>query len=185
MSFTGLANVGVPRGDRGPAGPNAFRLSIHVHGVGTQELSFFDAVGYPLAARAAIWARDAERARGALADLDRSARRGTAIDCHRIVIRAGIAALEGRSGDAIGLYRDAMRRWRAAGLIWDEALCAIDMATDLGPAEPEVGAVVDGAREILVRLGATPFVTRLDDLLAGGTDRPASASPRVPTATPR
>ena len=114
----------------------------------TQELSFFDAVGYPLVARAAIWARDA-------------------------------------SGDAIGLYRDAMRRWRAAGLIWDEALCAIDMATVLGPAEPEVGAVVDGAREILVRLGATPFVTRLDDLLAVGTDRPASASPRVPTATPR
>ena len=151
----------------------------------TQELSFFDAVGYPLAARAAIWARDAEGARGALADLDRSARRGTAIDCDRIVIRAGITALEGRGGDAIGLYRDALRRWRSAGLAWDEALCAIDMATVLGPAEPEVGAVADGAREILVRLGATPFVTRLDGLIAPGTDRPASASPRVPTPTPR
>jgi hypothetical protein len=31
----------------------------------------------------------------------------------------------------------------------------------------------------------TPGSGSVDDLLAGGTDRPASASPRVPTATPR
>jgi hypothetical protein len=46
--------------------------------------------------------------------------------------------------------------------VWDEALCAIDMATLLDPADPEVRAAADGARSILARLGARPMLERLD-----------------------
>ena len=40
------------------------------------------------------------------------------------------------------------------------------MATLLDPANPEVRAAAERSREILVRLGATPFVERLEAALA-------------------
>ena len=51
---------------------------------------------------------------------------------------------------------------REIGAIWDEALCAIDMATVLDPDDPEVRAAADAGRVILTRLGATPFLAQLD-----------------------
>ena len=61
-----------------------------------------------------------------------------AIEADRRTIRAGIAALEGRRADALALYRDALRAWRDLGLAWDEALCGLDMALLLDPADPDV-----------------------------------------------
>ena len=66
----------------------------------------------------------------------------------------------------MALYRDALRGWRDLGLAWDEALCGLDMATLLDPADPEVRAAADAAREILVRLEAAPFLARLDAAMA-------------------
>ena len=40
------------------------------------------------------------------------------------------------------------------------------MATLLEPADPEVRAAAEAAREILVRLRAAPFIARLDAALA-------------------
>jgi hypothetical protein len=120
----------------------------------------------PYPARAALWDRDADAARADLADLDTSGVHGAALEADRTTIRAGVAALEGRPGDAIGLYRVALRAWRELGLTWDEALCGLDMALLLDPADPEVRTAAEGAREILVRLGAKPFITRLDEALA-------------------
>ena len=81
-------------------------------------------------------------------------------------MRAGVAALDGRSDEALALYREALRDWRDLGLAWDEALCGLDMALLLDPADPEVRAAADASRGILVRLGAAPFVARLDRALA-------------------
>ena len=67
--------------------------------------------------------------------------------------------------------------WRTLGLAWDEALAGIDMATLLDPAEQEVRAAAEGARAILVRLGAAPFIERLDAAMAG------QAAAVGPTAT--
>ena len=128
----------------------------------------------PPAARAALWAGDAAAARDDLAALDASGFHGPAIEADQRTIRAGIAALEGRPADALALYRDALHAWRDLGLAWDEALCGIDMATLLGPAEPEVRAAVEAAREILVRLDAVPFVARLDAELARESDGDAA-----------
>jgi hypothetical protein len=88
------------------------------------------------------------------------------IEADRTTIHAGLAALDDRPRDALGLYRDALRVWRDLGTVWDEALCVIDMASLLGPGEPEVQAAAERAREILVRLGAQPFIERLDAAMA-------------------
>ncbi len=124
-------------------------------------------------ARAALWAGDAAGARDDLAALDASGVHGPASEADRMTIRAGLAALDGHPADALARYRECLRSWRDLGLAWDEALIGIDMATLLDPAHPEVRASAESAREILVRLGAAPFVARLDAAL---TDRAADTT---------
>src|SRR5439155_4915765 len=90
-----------------------------------------EALHYP--ARAALLARDLDAARTDLAELDASGAHGTSLEADRTTIRAGIAALEGRTAEALTLYREALRAWRDLGLVWDEALAAPQMATLLDP----------------------------------------------------
>jgi class 3 adenylate cyclase/tetratricopeptide (TPR) repeat protein len=123
-------------------------------------------VSLPRAARAALWVGDGTAARADLEVLDAAGFHGPAIEADRLTIRAGAAALDGRSVDAHGLYREALRAWRDLGLAWDEALCGLDMATFLDPDEPDVRGAVTAAREILVRLDAAPFIARLDAAVA-------------------
>ena len=114
------------------------------------------------AAHAALCRGDGPGAAAELAGIDATGFRAPAVEARRITIRAGLAAVEGRVPEALGLYRDALRRWRDLKLVVEEALCAVDMATLLDPAEPEVRAAMDSAREILVRLKAKPLLERLD-----------------------
>ena len=127
----------------------------------------------PFAARAAIWTRDVAGARDDLAAFDAEPTHLATFEADRTTIRAGVAALEGRTADALALYREALRAWREMGLDWDEALCGIDMATLLDPIEPDVRAAAKRSREILVRLEAKPFIERLDAVLA----RPSATVP--------
>jgi hypothetical protein len=117
-------------------------------------------------AHCALLAGDAAGVRDDLAIVDAIGRRGRAIEANGTTIRAGLAALEGRPRDALDLYRAAVGTWRDLGTVWDEALCAIEMVSLLGPEEPEVLAAAQRAREILVRLGAQPFSERLDQAMA-------------------
>jgi class 3 adenylate cyclase/tetratricopeptide (TPR) repeat protein len=121
-----------------------------------------------LAARAAVWDRDPDNARRDLARFDARGVHGPPVEAERLTIRAGIAALEGRPAEALALYRDALRAWRDLGLAWDEALCGMDMAMLLDSSEPEVRAAAESAREILTRLGAKPFLQRLESALPKG-----------------
>jgi len=139
------------------------------------------AEGWRLAARAAVWAGDVESARADLDGLEGLNRRGRGVALERLTIRAGIAALEGRQDDALAMYREALRGWDDLGLPWDQALCAIDMATILDPAEPDVVAAAAVARGALDELGARPFLERLEAALA----RPREHGERVPTKAGR
>jgi class 3 adenylate cyclase/tetratricopeptide (TPR) repeat protein len=136
-------------------------------------------VCYVLAARASLLARDASSTAADLAGLDATGLHGPAIDARRASIRAGLAALDGRPSDALALYRDALRRFRDSGLPLDEAFTAIEMATLLDPAEREVRGAADAAREILIRLGATPFLARLDAAVSRQPEAPASKGSRA------
>ena len=131
------------------------------------------------AARAALWQRDAGGAVAELEAIDRAGFHAPAVEARRMTIRAGLAALDGRVVEAVGLYRDALQAWRGLGLQVDEALTGIDMAILLDPALPEVRTAADDTRRILVRLGASPLLARLDAALQAG-DRPGT-----PEATPR
>src|SRR5437899_12619972 len=88
--------------------------------------------------------------------------RAPTVEARRWTIGAGLAAAEGRRAESLAMYRDALRRWRDLGLVFDEALACIDMATLLDTDEPEVRAAAQSARAILERLGAKPLLARLE-----------------------
>lgn len=95
----------------------------------------------------------------------------------RVLRRGGRALLPGgarrRRLTRVGPRPRGARR-SDLGLAWDQALCAIDMATLVDPAQPVVAAV-ESVRVILARMRARPFLERLD----------AAASRSTPAAAPR
>jgi class 3 adenylate cyclase/tetratricopeptide (TPR) repeat protein len=132
-----------------------------------------------MSAHTAMWAGGLEHVRADLAAIDASGIHGAAIDAQRIAIRAGIAGLEGRRGDALAGYREAAAAWQTLDLPWDAALMAFDMAAVLGPTEPEVKAALDTAETTLRALGAKPFLERLE-MVRAGTSGPTSAARSAP-----
>ncbi len=136
---------------------------------------YFQPLASPLAARAALWAGDPAAAAAILDLIAASGYRGAALDLDLKTLRAGIIAVEGRSAEALGLYREALPGWRQLGLAFDEALAVVDMATflaDRDRASLDVRDAVEWARATLQRLGAAPFLARLGDAsAASGSDR--------------
>ena len=139
---------------------------------------------WPLAARSALWSGDAAAAAADLEQLDATDRRGPMIEADRRTMRAGIAALEGRMADAAAGYRDAARRWRDLGVDLDLALCDMDAMRLLGDADPKLShESADEARKIFTRLGAKPFLARLEAAMArpAPANRQAGSEPTVVT----
>jgi class 3 adenylate cyclase len=142
---------------------------------------YFSPLAYPVAARAALWAGDAVAARRFL---DAEARRGDwgpVLVADRIRTGAGIAALEGRPADALSGYLEALRAYAQLALPFEEAACAVDLAVLLPTAARDsaaAAAAIDAARETLTRLGATPWLARLEQ--AAEPKAPATAAPDRP-----
>ena len=113
--------------------------------------------------RVALLGGDLELGRHALAWMTRRSAAGApAADAQ--ALRAGIEALEGRTGDAVAQYRAALAGYRELGLPFDVARVAMDMAAVLPPDDPAVVAAVAEARRILTSLGAVALLARLDEL---------------------
>jgi hypothetical protein len=134
------------------------------------------------AARFALWTGDAPLAEIDLANAVADPRRGRVVDTGRLVIRAGLAALDGRVREALVMYRDALRAWRDLGLLYDEAVTGMDMVILLDPGDAEVRAAAEASRGILERLGARPLLERLDTELAKGSS--SDAGDTAATARP-
>jgi tetratricopeptide (TPR) repeat protein len=132
----------------------------------------------PRAARPALWARDLADAQALTGRYEELGDYGPVADARRATLNAGLAALEGRTKEALALYRDALRGWRDTNSVWDEALTGIDMAELLDPAEPDVAAAVKSTRAILERLRAQPYLERLDTAVARGASAPTTAAPQ-------
>jgi class 3 adenylate cyclase/tetratricopeptide (TPR) repeat protein len=132
--------------------------------------------GHRLATRAALWARDVGMARDGLAAFKRDAKHGGAVHLTSLTFGAGIAALEGRTGEALTMFRDALRGWEELEVPWDQALAAIDMAMTLGPDEPGVAAAAATARTILEGLGADAMLARLEAAMSHGS-KPGARAP--------
>ena len=87
---------------------------------------------------------------------------GPTFDAGRAGIVAGLLGLDGETAAALIAFREARRRWVALGLAFDLAVTAIEMAAALDPAEPEVAAAVDEAREAFRRMGAVSPLALLE-----------------------
>jgi hypothetical protein len=136
------------------------------------------------AARPALWAADVADARELTIRYEEAGGYGPVAEARRATLAAGIAAVEGRTNEALSLYRVALGGWRATHSVWDEALTGLDMALVLAPAGPEVAAAADSSRQTFERLGARPYLEMLDaavkpPALAGVPGRRAAT--RVPS----
>ena len=109
--------------------------------------------------RAALWLGDATRSRETLSGMQGF--RGGWMAAVRLTGAAGLAAVEGRHEDAAVAYGRAFEAWRALDSPLDLALCALDRAVLRG-SRPAAGGEDEEAREIFTRIGATPFLARLD-----------------------
>ena len=118
------------------------------------------------ACRAAIRSRKVDEAKRYLDALNATGVHGAAIDASRRNSAAGIAALEGRTIEALALYRAARRAWQDLGLPVEEAMTATDMAYLLDPDEPDVADATRAARELFARLRAPLLLERLDAAIA-------------------
>jgi hypothetical protein len=146
--------------------------------------SYFTPLVWPLAIRAALWDGDAETARRLVTDGSILGFAGALIAADKLVARAGLAALEGQVPAAIADYREAFRAYRAIGSVFSEAVAAVDLAVLVPAAEraaSDLDETIATARTTLTRLGAAPFLRRLDEALSGSvTIRSASSDERVP-----
>ncbi len=147
---------------------------------------YFYPLAVPLAARAALWAGDPLSARDAITR-GHTSHRGAALSLDKRSIAAGVAALEGHMAEALAMYREVLRGWREIGAAFDEALTVVDMVTFLGADEADMRSAAQWARTTLTRLGAQPFLDRMDAGLANKDKRaPArsTTSSRAPSETP-
>ena len=124
--------------------------------------------------RAALWQRDAAGAREALERMSGFHGRWTL--AARATMEAGLAALEGSGVEAAVGFRDAAERWAALDLPLDLALCGLDAALLLPPAD-RPAELVAKARAELVRIGAVPFLGLLEEHTHGvdGPEDPEGA----------
>jgi class 3 adenylate cyclase/tetratricopeptide (TPR) repeat protein len=136
----------------------------------TDLYSAWTGVGLPLALRAALWMKDVERARATARRLDDFPASGRTVQVDRAAAAAGIAALEGRSSDAVAGYLDVLQRWQGLGLYFDFARAALDFVLLVGPEVPEARTAAAEARPIFERLGARPYLERLDAALARSSE---------------
>jgi len=127
------------------------------------------------AVRAALWGHDVVKAREIADRLDTHPSSAAATIAARIAARAGIAALEGRSLDAIAGFRDGLARDRATGQDFALACAGLDYALLVGPEEPSVRATAAEARAIFERIRARPYMERLDAAIAGYATDASSA----------
>ena len=132
-----------------------------------------------LAGRAHLWSGDLAGARAALEAGDATSVHGPFVEARRTALSAGIAALEGRTGEALAFYERARDQMRDGRALFELALVGVDMAALLDPSVPAVGAAIAEARQILEPLRAAPLLARLDGLVDGSLRTPAASDPRA------
>jgi len=129
-----------------------------------------DATAPQTATRAAACLRDAAAVRDALRVLDgQSGRVPAAI---RREAEASLAALEGRRGEAMPLFTDAVRRWRDLGLEFEAAICTLNLVTLLGASDPECRALAIDAGALFERLETRPFGKLLEGAMRSAPSAP-------------
>ncbi|MDQ3881438.1 MAG: hypothetical protein M3295_10255, partial [Chloroflexota bacterium] len=121
----------------------------------------FAYIGPAVAARSALWARDADRAEIAVRALDAIPVDGALLQAGRASLHAGLAALRGDRGAARSGYLDAANRWRTLRIDLELGLTLLDLATLVGDDDAAALTAADEARALFERLGAAALLARL------------------------
>ena len=132
-----------------------------------------------LAASGALWLGQAGRLRDIVVRIEVlqvGSRLGRAV---RAGARGALAAVEGRTSNAVAWYGESVRLLREGGFGWAFGLRRLDFARAVGPEVPEARAAAEEARVVFERVRATACLERLDAVLAGA-DRPGP-----PVSAPR
>jgi class 3 adenylate cyclase len=132
---------------------------------------------YFMAGIAALLADDRGRAARALAGLAGAGVRGPYAATNRRLLEAGLLAFDGRDTEAIREIQAIVADYERLGLLWRQALAGLVLASILGPEDAGVRELARGSRAIFVRLGARPFVERVDAVLLESSE-PARGAPR-------
>ncbi len=119
-----------------------------------------------LAIRPALWSRDMARAREVSALLDATVETGTDAAASRIATHAGLAALEGRTDEAIAGYRQAFQMFRSMGADYLVAGHQLDLVILVGPTHEAAREAAAEARPTFERIKARAYLERLDAALA-------------------
>jgi hypothetical protein len=150
---------------------SAFRNAMAVLDLDTQNPE----IAMLLALRAAIWSRDLERTRR-VAALRADVPSGALGQAEIAHANAAVAALEGRTSEALAGFRNVRAVLGRLEQHFDAAMRAVDAAVLL-PDEAEVRAWADEVRPLLEDLRARPYLAKLDEALASASSpRPAPTS---------
>jgi class 3 adenylate cyclase/tetratricopeptide (TPR) repeat protein len=137
-----------------------------------------------LAARAAAWAKNLDRARQTAAHRASLPSTGAFSQAELARQQAAVAALEGRAADAVAGFRDARERFVRLEQMFEATTTVVDAAVLL-PGEREVQAWAAEVRPFLEELRARPFLDKLDEALASAPASGAlSGRPEVRAETP-
>jgi tetratricopeptide (TPR) repeat protein len=146
---------------------------------GLDRYVFFAAIALQIA----LWMADLGRARTALPLVLETSERGRYVAATRRALEAGVLALDGRRGEAVPLYRQAIADLRDLDVPLQLGLRLMEFATLVGPDDPAAGAAAGEAREIFTRLGSPSLLTRLDEGLVRRTTGRRPAGTRGTTVT--
>ena len=103
---------------------------------------------------------------------------GAVFEAYRTAMRAGLAALEGRIPEATRGYLEATSELRRVGLLWELARTQLDFVIAVGPGVREARDAAEEARATFERLGARPYLERLEAAVGpGDSERRPAASP--------
>ena len=142
--------------------------------LGYREMYPYDAIP---AARASLWLRDIADLRAVLGERETTA--GRATDLRFGVIRAGLAALEGRLDDARAAYLDAEAGLRDLGIRFELGLALLEHAVFLAGDGSALPAAQE-ARAVFEALGATTLLARLPSAITSADVPPPSLGVAAP-----
>jgi hypothetical protein len=154
---------------------DAYRWGMTAAGYQTQ----VPEAGLSVAARAAIWLRDADRLRPVVQRVLSLPSSGALSLAHNARDSAALAALEGGRDQALEGFLLAQAEMRRLEQWFEFAASALDAISVL-PDEPEVRSWALEARTIFERLQARPYLERLDAAL--GSTGPDSAGAMTPSS---
>jgi class 3 adenylate cyclase/tetratricopeptide (TPR) repeat protein len=122
----------------------------------------------------AVMGDEPERARDLLAsDLERPATLPND-RAFRSATRAGLAALEGRTGEAVHGYREALRELDGIQARFEAGIISLAMLRSLGPENPDARQAGEDALRTFEHMGAEPMIRQVREAL--GQPAPAAGS---------